>query len=53
MAAPTYHPLQSQFDSIYISISPLTTYEEIGGSEVDEYYIESSIGDTEDWQLVH
>ena len=52
MILPTYHPLMSQFNDIYISITPLTTYEEIGGSDVDEFMIESSIGETGVWNLI-
>lgn len=49
----TYHPLLSPFNSIYISLTPLTTYEENGGGEVDSYMIEMSIGETDSWSLVH
>jgi len=45
----TYHPLASPYETDYLSLTPLTTYEVNGGAEVDLYTIELSIGSTEVW----
>jgi hypothetical protein len=45
----TYHPLASPYETDYLSLTPLTTYDVNGGGEVDLYKIELSIGSTDVW----
>lgn len=52
MSLVQYDPLLSPFDTIYLSIVPLTTYAEIGGSELDEYMVEQNEDSTDVWELI-
>jgi hypothetical protein len=45
-------PLQSLGDIIYITMTGLTTYEEIGGSTVDSYRLERSFGSSGIWEII-
>jgi hypothetical protein len=52
MASPIYDPVLSPNDLIYLNLVELLTYDETGGSEVDSYYVEMSVGNTDIWTVV-
>lgn len=49
MPTPIYTPLLSINDTIHITLTGLTQFEQTGGSPIDSYYIEYSIDNTNVW----
>jgi hypothetical protein len=52
IASPIYDPVLSPNDIIYFNLVELVTYDETGGSDIDSYYVEMSVGDTDIWTVV-
>jgi len=52
MSQPTYLPLQSTGEKIVLELTELTTYEDIGGSPIDSYLVQMSVGDTGTWSTL-
>lgn len=49
MNEPVYMPLQSTGETIVLTLIELSTYEEIGGSPIDSYLVEMSVGSSGVW----
>lgn len=49
MRAPEYRPLLSSGETVVIDLIELTSYEEIGGSAIVNYYVEMSVSGSAVW----
>jgi hypothetical protein len=52
MHKPVYIPLLSTGETIVITLVELTTFDESGGSPIDAYKVEYSVGNTDVWTVI-